>query len=70
MNSTLLLLTKILIGVLHVALLVWIFFVLRHTGSMETTTVMLHFLGMAAYGTFLIVGTALWTKKYDYQQGQ
>jgi hypothetical protein len=68
MNPKLLILAKLIIAILHVVLLVWIFYVLGNTGSMDTLSVMLHFMGLAAYGAFLIIGTALWTKKYDYQK--
>lgn len=51
-------LEKILITLAHFALLYWIFYVLYESGTIEVKTMMFHFLGMAAFGAFLIRGTA------------
>lgn len=55
-------LQQVLLFVLHIVLLKWMFYALNETGSMDTVTVMLHFLGMSIYGALLIIGCAKWAK--------
>jgi apolipoprotein N-acyltransferase len=52
--------------VAHLLLLYWIFYVLYEAGTLDTTSLLLHFVGLALYGTFLIRGCA-WIVKRNYQ---
>ena len=56
-----------IILIIHLLLLAWIIFVLRNTGTMDMTTVILHFCGMSASGAGLIYGCAKWAK-YHHQK--
>lgn len=56
------------IFILHLILLKWMFYSLSETGSMPTTTVMMHFFGMSVYGALLIVGCAKWAKWHHEQE--
>ncbi len=44
----------VLIFILHLLLLGWIFYVLSHSGSMKTSLVFYHFLGISLSGALLI----------------
>lgn len=44
----------IIIFILHILLLGWIFYVLNHSGSMATSLVFYHFLGISLSGALLI----------------
>lgn len=52
-----------LIVLAHLLLLWWILYALNTMGPLPVEQVLLHFLGMAIYGTFLIRGTAYWSQK-------
>ena len=52
----------VVIFVIHIALLYWIYWLLKSTGILSTTAVMLHFTGIALYGALLIRGCAYWAK--------
>ena len=58
---------QVVIFILHLVLLKWMFYSLSETGSLPTTTVMMHFFGMSVYGALLIVGCAKWAK-WHYEQ--
>jgi apolipoprotein N-acyltransferase len=45
---------QVLIVVAHLLLLKWIFYALYEGGQLDTTKLLLHFLGMALYGAGLI----------------
>jgi apolipoprotein N-acyltransferase len=45
---------QVIIIVAHLALLKWIFYALYRGGELETSTLLVHFAGMALYGAFLI----------------
>ncbi len=58
----------VLVFVAHIVLLYWILFVLKDAGLMKFTEVMLHFVGLAIFGSSLIIGTALGTKYIQKQE--
>jgi len=51
-------LEQVLILVAHLALLKWILYVLYEGGTMSPTEILIHFVGMGAFGAALIRGTA------------
>lgn len=53
-------LQQLIILILHLILLKWMHYALTETGTMTTTEVMLHFMGMSVYGALLIRGCAAW----------
>jgi apolipoprotein N-acyltransferase len=59
---------QFVIFILHLVLLKWMFYSLSETGSMPTTTVMMHFFGMSVYGALLIIGCAKWAKWHHEQE--
>ena len=59
---------QIFIGVIHIALLYWIFYTLNNAGHMPMLNVMYHFIGMSLYGALLIRGTAFWAKRHHLNQ--
>ena len=54
---------QILIFIAHIALLKWILYTLHNGGVLESTTLLLHFVGMGIYGALLIRGCAYLAKK-------
>jgi hypothetical protein len=56
---------QIIIFILHLVLLKWMYFTLSNAGSLSTTEVFYHFIGMSIMGGVLIRGTAYWAK-YHY----
>ncbi len=63
-------LQQLFILVAHLLLLKWMFYTLSEAGSLPTMQVFLHFAGMAAYGGFLIRGTAYWAQRRYRQETQ
>lgn len=62
MRKTLISFFYIFVFIAHILLLYWMLFVLKDAGIMKFNQVMLHFIGMAIFGSSLIIGTALGTK--------
>ena len=58
---------KVILLIAHLLLLKWILFVLENANSMQNQEVTLHFLGLAAAGSFLIYLCAN-LAKFRYQQ--
>lgn len=58
----------LLVFVAHIFLLYWIVFILKNAGLMKFNQVMLHFVGLAIFGSSLIIGTALGTKHIQKQE--
>lgn len=56
---------QLLILIAHLLLLAWILYTLSEAGTLTTTEVLLHFLGMSVFGAILIRGTAAWAR-YHY----
>ena len=54
-----------LILILHFLLLYWMVYILREAGGMEFSSVLWHFLGIAAFGSLLIRGCALWARYHS-----
>ncbi len=52
----------ILIFFAHIFLLYWILYVLKQAGAMSFNLVMLHFIGLALFGSGLIITSALGIK--------
>jgi archaellum biogenesis protein FlaJ (TadC family) len=57
---------KIFIIGIHLVMLAWILYVLYEGGTLDTTSLLLHFTGLAIMGTVLIRGTAYIVKR-DYE---
>jgi len=51
---------QVLLFVLHILLLIWIYYLLGNSGSMKMKAVLLHFSGIAIYGALLIRVCAYW----------
>lgn len=47
----------------HILLLFWILYILRESGGFPMKDILMHFIGMAVYGTVLIWFTAFYTRK-------
>lgn len=62
MPKTFITIFYIFVFIAHLVLLYWMIFVLKDAGIMKFNQVMLHFVGMAIFGSSLIIGTALGTK--------
>lgn len=58
-------LTHTFIFVLHIALLAWIFYVLKNGGNFSIEKSMIHFLGMSLFGGLLITGSAKIIKRLN-----
>ena len=54
---------QLIILILHLVLLKWIWYTLGNSGAMDTTTVLLHFSGIATMGALLIFGCAKWARR-------
>ena len=52
----------------HLVLLSWILYVLSEGGKNEVFTILLHFCGMAIYGTLLIVLSAYLAKRRHFYE--
>ena len=63
-------LQQLLILILHLALLWWILYTLRESGSMPISHVLYHFTGMSLYGALLIRGTAYWAQYHFVKEVQ
>ena len=59
-------LEQVLILLAHLLLLKWIIYALTEGGTVDTTSLLLHFLGMALYGSLLIAFCA-WRAKRRYR---
>ena len=57
-----------IILIIHLLLLAWIIYVLRNTGSMDTMSVIFHFVGMSTTGAGLIFGSAKWAKYHHEKE--
>ncbi len=55
-----------IIIILHFIYLAWILYILSNAGTLTTEKLIIHFIGMALFGAFLIRGTAFIVKR-DYQ---
>lgn len=58
-------LQQLIIFVLHMILLKWMYYTLSNSGSLSTTEVFYHFIGMSVMGAVLIRGCAAWAR-YHY----
>lgn len=58
-------LQQLIIFVLHLILLKWMYYTLSNSGSLSTTDVFYHFIGMSIMGAVLIRGCAYWAR-YHY----
>lgn len=58
-------LQQVIIFVLHMILLKWMYFTLSNSGSLSSTDVFYHFIGMSIMGAVLIRGCAYWAR-YHY----
>ena len=58
-----------LILILHLILLVWMYYTLSHAGTFTFNAVLLHFVGMSIWGGLLIRGTAMWAK-YHHEKNE
>jgi len=59
---------NIFILLTHLLLLGWIIFVLQKAGAWAFTSVMLHFMGLALYGTLLIILSAKGIKYFHLKE--
>lgn len=57
-------LQQLIIFALHLVLLKWMFYTLSNSGSLTTTEVFYHFIGMSIMGALLIRGTAWWARHH------
>lgn len=58
-------LQQVIIFVLHMILLKWMYYTLSNSGSLSSTDVFYHFIGMSIMGAVLIRGCAYWAR-YHY----
>lgn len=58
-------LQQVIIFVLHLILLKWMYYTLSNSGSLSSTDVFYHFMGMSIMGAVLIRGCAYWAR-YHY----
>jgi apolipoprotein N-acyltransferase len=55
---------QLIILVLHLILLKWMFYTLSKSGSLSTSVVFYHFIGMSIMGALLIRGSAYWARHH------
>jgi apolipoprotein N-acyltransferase len=55
---------QLIILVLHLILLKWMFYTLSNSGSLSTSVVFYHFIGMSIMGALLIRGSAYWARHH------
>ncbi len=55
---------QLIILVLHLILLMWMYYTLSNSGRLSTTEVCYHFVGMSIMGAMLIRGCAFWARYY------
>ncbi len=68
MNKRTLTIFSIVIFIAHIALLYWMLYVLKNAGMMTFNVVMAHFVGLAIFGSSLIITTALGTKYFQKKE--
>lgn len=68
MSKKIITLFYVLVFIAHIFLLYWIIYVLKNAGLMKFNLVMIHFVGLAIFGSGLIISTALGTKHIQKQE--